>query len=102
MVYVVFHHIVAGHECCALSASPSSASWHDSCRAAWQMQTRTMTGVVVSDTWHVVDVHDVVRHMPCCETRAACTAGVRCFLQLELRNLREEIGHACGPLEQRA
>jgi hypothetical protein len=61
-----------------------------------------MEGAAFSDTWHIADVHYAVWQMPCCTTLAACTAGVRCFLQRELGNLRAELGHAGGLLEQRA
>jgi hypothetical protein len=60
-----------------------------------------MEGVAFSDTWHIADVHYAVWQMPCCTTLAACTASVRCFLQPELSNLRAELGHAGGLLEQR-
>ena len=59
-----------------------------------------MTGA--HDTWHNADVHSFAQHMPCCTTRAACTAGARCVLRRELRILRAELGSAGGVLEQRA
>lgn len=46
-VHGVFHLMAAWHACCALSATPSSASWHDRCRwAARQTLMRTAS-------WHV-------------------------------------------------
>jgi hypothetical protein len=59
MVDVGSHLIAAWHvRCCALSASPSRASWHDSCRwAARQMLMRTAS-------WHVC----LARHAEMCIT----------------------------------
>jgi hypothetical protein len=55
----VFRLMAAWHmRCCALSASPSRASWHDSCRwAARQMLMRTAS-------WHV----RLARHAEMCST----------------------------------
>ena len=54
-------HCCVAHACCALSASPSNASWHDRCPwAARQMLMRTAAydRCASHGTWH--DVHDAV------------------------------------------